>query len=96
MAGSAESFDVAIVGGGIVGCAVAYYLSARAGIRVVLLERAGEVGAEATKAAAGILNPFYSEDRPSPFFDFCVDAHGLYGPLVPELTELTGIDPVTS
>lgn len=93
MASRAESFDVAIVGAGIVGCAVAYYLSAREGMKVVLLDRAGEVGAEATKAAAGILNPFYTEERPSAFFDFCVEAHALYRTLVPELTDVSGIDP---
>ncbi|MFQ5458045.1 MAG: NAD(P)/FAD-dependent oxidoreductase, partial [Myxococcota bacterium] len=88
-----ERFDVAIVGGGIIGCAAAYYLAAREGMRVVLLERAAEIGAESTKAAAGILNPFYTEDRPSPFFDFCLEAHALYHTLVPELRDLTGIDP---
>ena len=36
--------DVVVVGGGIVGCATAYYL-ARRGVRVILLER-GEVAGE--------------------------------------------------
>ncbi len=93
MSGNTETFDVVIVGGGIVGAATAYYLSAREGMKVALLERAGEVGAETTKAAAGILNPFYTEDRPSPFFDFCMEAHALYHTLVPELRSLSGIDP---
>ncbi len=89
-----ESFDVAIVGGGIIGCATAYYLSRRGGVRVVLLERGSEIGGEATKAAAGILNPFYTESKPGGFFDTCVEAHALFRPLSEELREISGIDPM--
>jgi glycine oxidase len=89
-----ERFDVAIVGGGIIGCATAYYLSKRGGVRVVVLERGSEIGAEATKAAAGILNPFYTESKPGGFFDTCVEAHALFRPLSEELREISGIDPM--
>jgi glycine oxidase len=44
---------VAIAGGGVIGCAIAYYLQT-AGASVVLLER-GEIGGEASSAAAGML-----------------------------------------
>ena len=44
--------NVVIIGGGIAGCAAAYYL-ARAGARVTLLER-GAVCSEASSAAAGL------------------------------------------
>jgi sarcosine oxidase, subunit beta len=47
-------YDVAVVGGGITGCATAYHL-ARAGARVVLLERS-EVGTEASGRNAGSLH----------------------------------------
>lgn len=43
--------DVAIIGGGIIGCATAYYLAQR-GVSVVLLER-GVIGAEASGRNAG-------------------------------------------
>ena len=46
---------VAVVGGGIIGCATAWEL-ARAGCAVTLFERATP-GAEASSAAAGILAP---------------------------------------
>jgi sarcosine oxidase, subunit beta len=46
--------DVAVVGGGITGCATAFYL-ATAGARVTLLER-GEIGTEASGRNAGSLH----------------------------------------
>jgi glycine oxidase len=46
--------DVVVVGGGVIGCSVAYELAARHSARVVVLERAVP-GAEASSAAAGIL-----------------------------------------
>ena len=45
--------DVAVLGGGVIGCAVAREL-ARAGLRVALFER-GRIGGEASGAAAGML-----------------------------------------
>ncbi|MBI3002867.1 MAG: FAD-dependent oxidoreductase [candidate division NC10 bacterium] len=50
-----KTTDVAIIGGGVIGCAAAYALSA-AGVRVVLLER-GQVACEASGEAAGMLAP---------------------------------------
>ncbi len=47
-------YDVAVVGGGITGCATAYHL-ARAGASVVLVERA-EIGTEASGRNAGSLH----------------------------------------
>ncbi|MGH7786740.1 MAG: NAD(P)/FAD-dependent oxidoreductase, partial [Candidatus Binatia bacterium] len=45
--------EVAVLGGGLIGCAVAREL-ARAGVRVGLFER-GRIGAESSAAAAGLL-----------------------------------------
>ena len=50
-----ERADVVVIGAGIVGCSIAWRL-AQAGRRVVLLDRA-EPGAEASSAAAGLLQP---------------------------------------
>ncbi|MGH9795211.1 MAG: glycine oxidase ThiO [Candidatus Acidiferrales bacterium] len=52
---SARTYDVAIVGAGIIGGAIAWEL-ARAGLRVVLLDRQ-QAGMEASWAAAGMLAP---------------------------------------
>ncbi len=52
--------DVAIVGGGVVGCSLAYRL-AESGLRVTLVER-GELGAQSTgRCAGGVRKQFSSE-----------------------------------
>ena len=48
-------YDVAIIGGGVVGCSIAHELS-RYRLRVVLLERATEVGFGTSKANSGIIH----------------------------------------
>src|SRR5262249_59782408 len=59
-----RSADAVVVGGGVVGCAVAFAL-AREGQRVALLER-GEIGGEASGAAAGLLLPPGERSEPGP------------------------------
>lgn len=48
-------YDVAIIGGGVVGCAIAHELG-RYSVRVALLERATEVGFGTSKANSGIIH----------------------------------------
>ena len=55
-----KSHDLAVVGGGIVGLACAWY-AARRGMSVVLLER-DRLGAGATQVAAGMLAPVTEAD----------------------------------
>jgi glycine oxidase len=57
-----DAVEVAIVGGGIVGCGIAYEL-ARRGASVAVVER-GQIGREASGAAAGIISPPSSLDTP--------------------------------
>jgi len=56
-----DSQRVAVVGGGVAGCAVAYELS-RAGFQVVLFER-DEIAAHASGKNAGNLNPLHGTPR---------------------------------
>ena len=55
-----ETYDVAVVGGGIVGLAVAWRAGER-GLSVLLLER-GELGAGTSRVAAGMLAPVAETD----------------------------------
>jgi glycine oxidase len=80
---------VAVVGGGIIGCATAWEL-ARAGCAVTLFERATP-GAEASGAAAGILAPL-SDSPDSAYARLALASWRLYPTVVEELRELTGID----
>src|SRR3984957_689524 len=50
-----KTYDVVIVGGGIIGCSIGFELSPRNG-RVILLDRQ-ELMREASWAAAGMLSP---------------------------------------
>jgi len=51
-----ELYDVAIIGGGVIGCAIARELS-KFDLRVVLLEKNAEVGFGTTKTNSGIIHP---------------------------------------
>lgn len=63
------SCDILIIGGGIVGLAIARSLR-RQGQRVTVIER-GIPGQEASWAAAGMLVPHCEFDKPDPFSDAC-------------------------
>jgi len=82
--------DVAIIGGGIMGSAVALRLAQR-GIGVTVIER-GIPGAEASSAAAGILGPQMEAEGPGPLLELGLKSRALYPALAAELRELTGID----
>lgn len=54
-----ESFDVIVIGAGVIGCSTAYHL-ARLGCRSVLVLDRGQVGAGTTSQSSGILRTHYS------------------------------------
>ncbi len=82
--------DVVIVGGGIIGCASAYYLS-KAGAGVTLLER-DEVAGAASGAAAGMLAPPPEAAASGAFRDLCRAAVDVYPVLIEALRDETGVD----
>jgi glycine oxidase len=82
--------DVAIIGGGIMGSAIALRLAQR-GVGVTVIER-GIPGAEASSAAAGILGPQMEADGPGPLLELGLRSRALYPALAVELREATGID----
>lgn len=87
---SAGSADVAIIGGGVMGCAVALRL-AQKGVRVTVIER-GIPGAEASSAAAGMLAPQMEAESPGAMLDMGMHSRALYPSLAVELRDRTGID----
>ncbi|MBI3333336.1 MAG: glycine oxidase ThiO [Candidatus Omnitrophica bacterium] len=83
---------VVIVGGGVVGLAVADELTRRGGLEVELLEKGPRPGIEASSAAAGILSPQGEADQPGPFLDLLLAGYQLFPEAVVRLQALTGID----
>ena len=82
-------FDGIILGGGIIGAALAEEL-ARHGQRVVLLER-GRIGIEASSAAAGILSAQMDLPTPGALFDFCQASRRMYPRWVEHLERRAGV-----
>ncbi|HET7841204.1 MAG TPA: FAD-dependent oxidoreductase, partial [Terriglobia bacterium] len=80
--------DVAIIGGGIIGCSAALRL-AQAGVKVTLLER-GEIGREASAAAAGMIAPQGEMIQPETFSELCHKSRDLYPQFAAEVEELSG------
>lgn len=87
----AKTADVIIVGAGIVGCSVAYHLAQKGMRKVIVLDR-GDIGGEASGAAAGMLAPQCEAAGPGPFLEFCLAARQYYERLEPMLRDLTQVD----
>ncbi len=87
---SGRTFDAAVVGGGVIGCSIAWRL-AQTGLRVVLLERQA-IGAEASMAAGGMLAPLAEADKQDSFLELATASRRLYRTLSEELLEVTGIN----
>lgn len=79
-----------VVGGGVVGSAVAWRL-AREGLAVTLLER-DDVGAHASGAAAGMLAPLVEAETPGPLLTWGLRGLAGFPALVAELEARSGID----
>jgi glycine oxidase len=85
-----RNVDVAIIGGGVIGCALARALAGE-GVRVAVIER-GAPGEEASWAAAGMLAPSAEAEQQSPVFALGLASLERYNQLAPELLSETGID----
>jgi glycine oxidase len=77
------------VGGGVIGCAIAYRL-ARDGARVTVVERS-RIAAESSGAAAGILAPRVHATAPK-LFDLALASEPRFPPLIDALRAETGFD----
>ncbi|HVA83561.1 MAG TPA: glycine oxidase ThiO [Candidatus Binataceae bacterium] len=86
-----DELKAIVIGGGIIGCSVAWRLAAE-GIATTVLER-GRMGQEASWAAAGMIAPQAEADGPGPFFDFCLKAREAFEAIVDRLVRDGGVDP---
>ena len=91
MAYSKGSADVVIIGGGVIGLAIARGLALRGTREVCLIER-GTLGAEASFAAAGMLLPQVEADAEDDFFKLACRSRDLYPSFAASLHEETGVD----
>lgn len=84
------TFDVAVVGGGIIGTSIAYYLS-KEGLDVAVFEQQ-QIAAESTSAAAGMLGAHSEGIDLEVFYPFARKSQLDYFSLQNELKEQSGID----
>ena len=79
--------DVAIVGGGVVGAAVAYF-AARRGMSCILLDK-GAIGSGASNAASGLLSPAPGDGD---YARLNARSMALFHELAPRLRDESGVD----
>src|ERR1700689_4224807 len=84
-----KSYDVLIVGGGIIGGSIAFRL-AQENLRVALLDQQ-EPGREASWAAAGMLSPAPDSPASIPLVPFGRASLDLYPTFLEEVEELSGL-----
>jgi glycine oxidase len=83
-----RSTDAVIVGGGVIGNAIAYFLR-KANIDGVVLEQS-EIGGQASSAAAGLLAPLGPISGSGPYADLLLSSFRQFSSLVPELEAESG------
>ena len=88
---ASETAGVAIIGGGVIGLAVARALALREARDVLLIER-HSLGAESSSAAAGMLAPQAEANRAHEFFQLTCQSRDMYPAFAAALLDETGID----
>ncbi|MDE3840674.1 glycine oxidase ThiO [Bacillus methanolicus] len=84
------SYDVIIVGGGVIGSSIAFHLAKKK--RKVLLVEKDRIGCEASSAAAGMLGAQAEITEAGPFYDMAQKSRSLFPAIAEELKECSGID----
>ena len=83
-------YDIAIIGGGIVGCAAAYYAS-KEGQKVLLIEK-DSIASHASGFAYGGITPSIGLEKGSPYEKLSNYSYKLHRILAEELQDISGID----
>ena len=81
--------DILIIGGGVIGLAIAIELK-RKGAKVTVVSQ--DYNAAAAHAAAGMLAPLAEKLTSDPLLDLCLRSRWLYPEWTQKLEELTGVD----
>ncbi len=84
-----QATDVVIIGGGVIGCSIAYHLS-KAGVQVRVVERE-EIAAEASSAAAGLLAPGGVLTGPKVVADLFLASWSITADLIAEIEAVSGV-----
>lgn len=87
---SSHTRDLVVVGGGVIGSAVAYFV-AREGLNVEVLE-ARKFGGQGSSVAAGLIAPSPQITGDTPFSRLALASLSTFPPLRDELLDETGID----
>ena len=89
MTSAGRTTDVAIIGGGAAGCAVAYYL-AKAGVKCVVIEREG-IATQASGYNDGGLNPLQGAGIPGPLSALAAESFRMHASLADALEDEAGV-----
>ncbi|MCP8616252.1 glycine oxidase ThiO [Salirhabdus salicampi] len=85
-----NKYDAIVVGGGVIGAAVAYYLS-KERKRVLLVEQ-NRLATKASSAAAGMLAAHSELKHNDPIFPLAKESRQMFSSLAKEIKECSGID----
>lgn len=85
-----KTYDVIIVGGGVIGCSIAFQLSKRH--YQVLVVELGTIANKASSAAAGMLGAQNELEKDSPLFPLARNSRAMFPELADELQTLSNID----
>ncbi len=85
-----DTSDIVIIGGGVTGCAAAYYLSSL-GVSSTIIEST-DIASQASGYAAGGLNPLEGYEIPGLLSDFAMNSYRMHLNLWNQLQDSTGID----
>jgi glycine oxidase len=89
---SRGSFDVAVVGAGLIGAGIAFELAKR-GLRTVVVEKGGRPGRESSFAAGGVLAPNAEAELETPLYGLKRRGLDLFPDWVAAIEKESGIDP---
>ncbi|HEU4963827.1 MAG TPA: glycine oxidase ThiO [Bacilli bacterium] len=87
---TAQQTDTLIIGGGLIGVAIAYEL-AKAGCKPLVIDK-NDLGSQSTRAGAGMLGAQVEMQEPGPMFDLGIASRALFADWRDELLEIGNVD----